>query len=1263
MTSPVDPFVNYIKNLTPSGALIDYYGKGLLPALNLPGKAIRSAISPGFDEEGFNRAMDTGGRLGMIGGPLSMPIQAGGALGFQWADYLTGSKMSAGLEDAARKIPNGDVGAGIMGLWGSAAFDPLTYLGAGAGPTTASKTLLGQVSPRLAQAESVFQSGLNKALLAPALLPKAALNTPIPGIGNVLKRAGTNLADDAVTSIPAQSIGDYLWGGPSRRAQLHQYSQDIEDISSRLMERGHDLELDVVDLLNMKSGNIVKAWDQDAPQHMADIRARLQDIITSTRFQDPSLGNAVKQALNEQARRVPAGASQDEIYRWAQMFSDTGEHIADLINKGGATPDTVWDAARRRMDSLDLLSNQRTGVLSDLPSDLRTRAEVAFGAMSKHAQQLQTDRGSIEKALEAYWDLENGRRGGALGKYQPIANATATDVTTEINNRLQQLGLGPITATGKNPFSAQFRDLMAGRIDDVTHNKMSDALRSWGASGDPLTENVYKLITDKTIRDRATQLGMDTRYARALKPIENLMSAWKTIQLMSPGYLTNNALSGILMSGMVGVSPGEISRNLGRNIFRSLRGEPLILPELAAQNARLGRDVTHVPSGIGEATGLLEDANALRDLSGKGQDILTRIGAPRMAIAGGIGGAAAGAQRAQETPDDDLLYQTLKGTAVGAATLGTMPVLSRRLYQPLTQGIEHTLRSSALVEGRNRFFAGQTDPLIQSIRQAVPTISPAVLDGFAQATRQQGGMVSEQALDRFLRTVGASPEARSQVIQGWADTVRNADLAGVDLSNSINFDYGRLNNFEEFARQVFPFSTWATKAFPFFAQRVAENPAIGSAVARYEDASTRAREDQGLSPRFAGSIEIPAANDLWSALTGRPGSHAFFNPLKALFPAADAARTAAFEPRDAQTTYQHMTRLLDTIGFAEHPIMGMLARLTNQDPGAPAEGFSIRQGSPVQALTGVNLNGPGAYLERSIRQGLGQEEPADGRTQATLRRIDERALRDSGKPIGGNDPILAPFVRAKVDRSGPIWDAALRDVDRERGARSLSGFITGPGTPTGILGPEEARISEARSENLIPAELSRNISTRASVSPTLPADPQTIATITGAVQELVRRNVPDGQIPKDVQAKLDNPTWKNIRDLQNQIYDAQAVSSPELRAYAGSGSAEKQRLQHALQMYNNMDALILKTPAYSRFSPEERALTLKMIREGTLSRFTKFAPDAAQYTAAIKSERERILRDTPALAAYFDYRKSQPPDQASLDDFLQNVWPTLRAGR
>lgn len=1224
-------FLEYLKDRLPTGpvdALGKYYG-GVFDVLQMPRRA---ALAPLGGQEavdtGFEKSVDeyTQRYNDPAGGTLFMPDTKGG---WQLRDPIRYGLARSGATDFAFKT----------------ATDPLTYLGA-----------------LPAKVANPVQSIINTALLAPAKLPMAGINRlPLGPLGDKLRLVSSDPATDALQSTPAKTLGEYLWGGPSRRSQLHLYSQDLQDMSERLMTRGHDLELDIADMATAQSGSFIRPWDAQNP---ATNNQAARNMLTNYTSRAAQIGGAhqvemgaLSGALREAGRDIMATSQGPQAqYEGMMKMFRAADDIMNHVESGKISGvDDVWDAFSRRRSAVDFLAQGRAGILGDLPEEMRPRGEAAWGAISTHGRQLANDRETIETGLRELWDLENARRGGSLGAYNPIAGIrSGSDAEVQINQRLQQMGLGSIAGTTEDPFSSQFHRLLSGRIGDTTTNKIGDVLGRWGGAGDPLTENGWKLVFDATARDRSKLLGMAPEDQNAfLRWLDSANTLWKSSVLQSPNYLLTNYLSGTASSGMAGVDIRNIAGNMLRGGFKALKGETVEIPEIAAQNARLGLSS---PAGASGSTGFLTDQSTLRDLSGKGLDVLSRVGPLRMGAGGAAVGAAAGYQRAQETPEDDTLYQTALGTGTGALTFGTMPWLSRNLYQPLAQGTEQVLRQSAVVTGRERFLERNLDRGLQLIDSVLGGQTPPAV---RSAVEQAGGAVSSRELDEILRANSVPPSIRQGLRGEWDSFLKEADDAGLGLANEINFDYRNLTNSEEFARQVLPFSTWGIKALPFFAQRIAENPVIGSTLGRYYDESERDRKEKGLTGRFAGSVEgPPELSSLWSTLTGRP-SEAYFNPIRQFMPASDAVRASSFPANDDASMYESIKQALQMVGLSEHPVMGMLARMGGYAEDEPVQGL-LRQGSPVQALTGIDLNAPQRAVETGIRRGLGQGEVRDPEVQSALRRIDELAYERTGQVIGSEEPGTSPYVRAKVERRGPIWEQALAETRRERGARSVGNFLFAGGTPTATLGETERGFSEARAGIVVSPELSRELTVRVQRSPHSPASPEAVEQVRAASGVLLSRTRPElgGALPPEIEQVLENPTWKDLDRLRDLMMDAQVEDDPRVRGYSGSGSAEKQRLQHALSLYQNTGAVVAGDEAFARLKPETQERFLNM-----LENFDRYPADmqrrilrtdvvVQRLLPKIRAQKALILKQNPDLQEYLTYREDAGPE-ANMDAFLQ----------
>lgn len=1266
-------FFDYLKDSLPAGpieAVGDYYG-GIFKALDAPADMVQTALGAGSRED-FRRAMAAGGAFG--NNPTVMPQAAGLALGDVWSQRLFGSQPAALPRLEAMSEP---VTSGLSSLMMGAATDPTTYIGSMGAAKAPSGRVIGSNLPAWLQGtEGILQKTINEALMAPVKYPMKALNTPLPGagLGRYFARTVVDPATDALINQPAKSVGDYLWGGPSRRAQLHLFSQSMQDMASNLMGKGHELELDIADFANAEAGKIIEPYHpatafQKSHEALTEIQNRLSGLATTHGPEAQTLMAALSEA-GQDAIAQNRGNRQGS-YEAAMKIVRAADDVASKIERGGLTGvDEIYDAFSRRISAIDFLHQGRTGILADVPEQMRPRAEATWGAVSIHGKQLAKDRESIETGLQELWDITARQSGGLhqspLGRYQEIGNlANGDEAVNAINSRLQTLGFPSITGTDKDPFTAQFAKLLKGRVAPTTANKVDDVLSRWGGAGDPLTENGYKLVFDQTVRDQAKNLGLDPASQPAVfKALDAITTAWKSMVLQSPAYIGTNALSGLVSSGLAGVNPRQIGANYIRNVGHALRGGEVQIPEIVEQNARLGREI---PAGSSSATGFAQENTTLRDISGKGRDILQRIGAGPMAAGGGLLGAASGYARSQDTPEDDTLYQTLLGTGTGAAAFGTMPWLSRRLYQPLAQGTEAVLRQSAVVAGRERFLAANTPRLTGILDSAFGGTAPASV---RTAVESAGGQLSRRSVDELLRAENVAPTVRRQITDQWESVLQEADDAGVGLSNTINFDYRNLTNAEEFMRQVLPFSTWATKAMPFFAARIAEHPLVGAALGRYAQESDRQKREGGLSSRFAGSThseDLPAVDDLWSVLTGRP-MKAFFNPMRQFIPAADAQRAMSFPAPDDATIYDHVEQAAQLAGVSMHPALETALHYAGLAHDAPPSNL-IRQAGPIQALTGIDLNAPGRILETNIRERiLGQPKVRNPEEQATLRRIDELSIERTGQTTSSGSLEAAPFMRAKVQKSGPIWERAAQEVRRERSARSLTGFFSGGLTPTATLGPTEEAISGARAGYLIPQEDSREITVWSQREPHSVAPENIVQSVRTAAATLAQRNRPDlgGAVPPEVEAVLAQPTWRNIDRIRDMVMDAQAIETPLVRGYSGSGSAEKQGLQHALSLYQDAGAVALGDKDFAGLNPTYQQQLLHMLDQfdryphEMQSRILRTEPTLKILLPRVKAQKERILQENPMLAEYFQYRQNAG-EQANMDDFLATRSDT-RAG-
>jgi hypothetical protein len=365
----------------------------------------------------------------------------------------------------------------------------------------------------------------------------------------------------------------------------------------------------------------------------------------------------------------------------------------------------------------------------------------------------------------------------------------------------------------------------------------------------------------------------------------------------------------------------------------------------------------------------------------------------------------------------------------------------------------------------------------------------------------------------------------------WGNHLQAASDKGLNLANTINFNYEDLNNLEQAVKTVSPFATWGLKAYPFFAKNLAAHPVLADAVLNLMDQSRKEQQAKGLTGRFNGTIEFNGVSDLLSRMLGRE-EHANFNPLNALVPFSDIGSLQSMNENEGLVS--NLMDLSNAFGFGVRPEIQTALRTSGALGDAPATGY-LRPAAFVKSVTGllgansgrgVDLNAPFIAAERGIR---GRDNTPNLEESAITRKIDELAIRAVGVPTSTNDVRVGAFTAAKVMGKGPIWDEAAREVTQEQAARAIPGFLAGQAfTPRALASGEELKIRGARHEGLsLTSDQSGQLAEQAIKNPNALADPLTVQQVTRAATALGIENGHD-TLPEEVTTLLANPTAANV---------------------------------------------------------------------------------------------------------------------------------------
>jgi hypothetical protein len=738
---------------------------------------------------------------------------------------------------------------------------------------------------------------------------------------------------------------------------------------------------------------------------------------------------------------------------------------------------------------------------------------------------------------------------------------------------------------------------------------------------------------------------------------------WKQQALASIAYLETNARGGTL-GALLAMGPGGAARtaaDLFDNAGNILRGKPFNTE--AAKKLSEAADVP-IPASLHEMAdralnAQVGSATEKRLLGSATNDV--------------IGGATLGAVSAEATDQD-----ALTGALLGGATLGVLPKIATRLRKS-SQGIETVLRERGWVEGMSRQLADDLLSLNAEVANILTKpgpkggkspVSNKLLDQVVGTIEGAQGQVSADMVRQMLLSrVKVTPQRAEEAARALDDALYQASRGGVAKSNEFNFDYQDLSPLERAITSVAPFATWYLKAVPFFTKQGIQHPVLLNLVQDTNTASAQMREERGLPGRFAGSVPNQSQGWLASLLVGRP-LEAFQNPLAALLPFGGIQRDAVsmgFENEDADPV-KIIRNYLEAGGLGLNPLITTTARTLGigydmNDPshqnllrwGAPLAGAQALASGAVERATGVNpglninLNSGIGKAEESIRenlvapmQGQAGRQVQDTVELAIERRVDELALKDTGQPIGPENAASIPYIRARADKKGPIWERAKNEVAQERGAQAVLGFTSQSLRPDAVLTPEEAQIRGARAKPLIEGELARALDQAAEKSPNAPADPAALAKVRAAVDQIAERS--GRPTPDIVQKRLAAPTNANLDWVAKEIYKWEAEQEPLTRGYGPGGSMEERRIGNATAKMG---------VAGRGLDPDVFA---QMIQANKVANVVRGKSNSGlQAALAIPGqEREAIQANEPLLQEYFAWRTLNPGKEVR--DFLKEKY-------
>lgn len=753
---------------------------------------------------------------------------------------------------------------------------------------------------------------------------------------------------------------------------------------------------------------------------------------------------------------------------------------------------------------------------------------------------------------------------------------------------------------------------------DALHNMLPTEMRavvSKSELGDLMKNATSQNMTDWAAATADYAVGVKSGLGiqangKFLKGYDQFTSWWKRQALGSIGYLGNNLKGGAFMGMLEGVDPRLVARDAWANKGKIWKGDEFDITGAANLS---GRTNTPIPSSLAADASASATANAGQAVGAKGQ------------LVGAALGAGAGAYGDEGNP--------LVGMLVGAGAGASLPHLTNKV-RTISQGLETVMRQRAYTKGMSRDLVenlGEIETLLQNALTQ-PRANGSVphqnfFDSINNFVKSRGGQVdSTDIANRLANSARTAPGVADQFERQMDDILYKASRAGTDLSHKVHFDYNDLSNVERAAKQVFPFATWYMKALPFFTEQAMTKPGLAEVPVRWMNEAHENREEKGLTARVEGKLPNPIGRVLQSALLGRDVGDVYQNPLENLIPFADLGQGLDKVERSAEKgNYPDAgLNLLEALGLGLNPAIDMATRVAGlRGTDAPAEGINLRAGGAIDALTGVDLNAAGRDAEARLRTNITGREPTDLNEVAVLKRLDEMALKTTGKTISSNDPAVARYVRAKAEQSGPLWDAAQKQVGSERGINALGGFVDS-GLRGTVVSPEEEAIREANTNPLIGEEASKAIRSLATAKPKADAPLQTTKAVLDAVDAILAKTGKD--LPPALAQRLADPTNENIAWIATQVRLHEEYENPVMGGYRGSGAPEQRRLQ-------NQNAALYTAGQMTDYSKVPQKDILKV----------------ALHTGP-ENDRDMMLAAHPELAAYVSWKKVNP--SGNLEQFV-----------
>jgi hypothetical protein len=946
------------------------------------------------------------------------------------------------------------------------------------------------------------------------------------------------------------------------------------------------------------------------------------------------------------------------------------------------------------------------GLTAILPERLQETGQQVLPEITHQYGLLMNDRKNLGKAMIEVWNKAKPNQPFPVQlpqRWNEIENPNLLAGT--INPFLIALGQAPLAPGSHVAVELLNNPVFRKWLSPRSVNGLTEAIKRW-PEGDLITDNPYLLTIDKISRDYAKQYGVGGGGLGG--GLRDATALWKEMQLGgNPGYLVTN-LMGILANGMFeGISPVKVANDFFNNFGAMVRGQKTLPNDVLNLQAATG---INLPHSITSGAAILADANATKEFIGRGLTASARIGPLKVAAGGAALGAVAGALQPEPYTPENRGRDVLVGAAVGGVTGAAFPAMSEILLRRIAAGMESTARSDAflyqftkglgprieeigkLIDAagyetkrgvspivQNQIGLGQLAtqankaPVYSTVSRVAtgptPTSNPATLDSIKAFIEQRGGFVHPDWLSENLQRAGISSKTAQSVGAAWRTMLDGASKEGEDLAGRIHVDYENLNNFEQFMAAMAPFSTWANKMTPFYAEHVLTKPSVLFSLMDYMRMTEQSRQSQGLPNRFIGTVEDPTVNSLVSAILGRPIRLAW-NPIRGFMPFADVGRLASAAPSE-DNAFATAYKLLTSLGPQPHPLAELALRSAGAfgtgEPAPPLFSF----GNRVLAATGVDLNLPGERGEQALRRMIsGGRTPSDMDTFAIDRKVQELAIRNLGHVPRQGDPASDKYLQARISQAGPIWDEAKKEYRQEQTVRSVFSLGGQTFSPQATLTPEEAQIRAARR-------------TPEQGGQRLEVDPQRYPFLNDKIDLLLVQGKTNDPMPKDLAYPIKElaikafgptenweqqfgPTGKQIKQFYddgtvgslNYLYDmikrSQILSKPEMAGYSGGMSPEETQLSAQLAAWNNPGSLVQNLSPDAQEALTKAWFTYQNAGPAIGSRLLQDKSATGYWLQQAKAARDNYRGGNPMLDQYLNYLAAKP--QGNMQDFLDHYW-------